>query len=211
MKRFIVVFLGVLGLALPARAAEMSLFALKSPDALAAPGTENNPRNLQDYANIFYGNCIAGGSNPEMSEYIKNQCACAAAALPDILTLEQAQALFGQNSLAGVKYPYTRFMLLGYAPCLEDSLRDIAFDECVSSPANQKLRYRRAVCECIGKGARDYAKKWQHLLIPGLKDGSYDPELAEDDPLSWALGFKGFGIQMEYHNAKCLQTEELGW
>ncbi len=194
-------------------AAELSFFRIdpESADVLIPDGAQKPlPKTLADFANIFYNNCLSANQDESLNEYVKTQCGCAAAKMPEALTLDQAQRLFNLVPGASIKYPYSRFVMLAYMPCMQTTLRDIVFDNCLTSPANVRIYYKRSVCKCMGNGIQDFVSKSGEYLFPGYGYDGFDPEQAVDNPIAWALKNKGLEIQTEYYYTTCVYNKESG-
>lgn len=177
---------------------------------LADPSVLSRLKSVNDYANIYYRNCVRINPDKEMDEYVQTQCACAAAAMPDALTLDQARTMFDPRNTD--TYPYTRFMTLAYEPCLRDTVRNAVFDTCVDGQAKlNKLRSPRKVCGCLADGMRGYIKTFGYVYIPGNKGDHYDPSLAGDNPVAAVMNNPVFDRKSQYFEKTCLMREEYGW
>ena len=190
-----------------------ALFSIHNDGAdalLADPSVINNLKNVSDFANIYYRNCLRANRKDLMMDYIKSQCACSAATMPEALTLDQAKRLFGLVPGANKAYTYTRFMTLAYMPCMEKTIHDVVLDECVDSK-DERVKYKRAVCECVADAMETSISKFGPSYLPGMTSTGYDPAKATVNPLANVLEHKGFQTQTEYNNSVCLQRKEFGW
>ena len=170
----------------------------------------SNLKTVQDYANLYYKNCVAFNPDPEMNDYIESQCACAAATMPDLLTLPETRAMFDPRNTD--VYPFTRFMLLGYNDCLPETVRDVVYDKCLNSEfGGRKMKARKNTCVCIADGLKNYIKAYGTWLMPGNAGDHYDALKMPGNPISAVMDNIGFQMQAEGFEKTCLAREEYGW
>lgn len=203
MRIFLVVLLLTLGTAGTAAAeTARDLFTLPQKNILLAD-PKDVMDSVQDYANIYYTNCIKAEADSTLKEYAAMQCACAASAMPEIMTMADTQKLFDPKNKDDA--PFTRFMTLGYGPCLEQTIPKYTYDACFTSPGMKKLVHRHKICQCMSKGMGEVMVKYANSLLPGAKVYGYDIDRATDDMLSYAITQRTFETQADYYNTTCMQ------
>ncbi|MCC7305644.1 MAG: hypothetical protein IT558_05225 [Alphaproteobacteria bacterium] len=204
--RFLLFMVLVVLLVSPAQAAD-SHFA--TPEGIAPLLDHSDPtkaKTMNDYADLYYKNCRTLNKSETMAGYMDAQCACTAAKLPAILTLEQAQALFSGKPSA---YLQGRVLMLAYAPCMTESVRNIAYDTCFDTQT--RIKHRKNVCTCVADGVAGYIDKYGYRMIPGMMNSEFDPKKAVDNPLAYVLDLEGFKGKTTYYTNSCVQRKEFGW
>lgn len=185
--------------------------SVKTGSGLNAPGGVTLPVSKNEYANLFFKNCT--GVDPRQADdpYTQSTCACAAAALPDILTLGQMAAVFKSDPDDIDIDLYTRFMYLGYMPCMTQTMRDFVFDSCLEDPSINRLIYRKAVCNCMAKGVSGFFEKNGFYLIPEIQNYSgmmrLDPQKTPADLMGYLLFSDQGKTQTNLYSEKCVASE----
>jgi hypothetical protein len=170
----------------------------------------SNLKTVKDYANLYYKNCVAYNPDLEMNDYIQSQCACAAATMPDLLTLPETRAMFDPRNTD--VYPFTRFILLGYNDCLPETVRDVVYDKCLKSEfGGRRMKARKNTCVCIADGLKNYVTEYGAWLMPGNTGDHYDALKVPGNPISAVMDNIGFQMQAEGFEKTCLAREEYGW
>ncbi len=169
------------------------------------------PQTIEQYSNLYYTRCLGENKDPKMSEYTELQCACTASRMPAVLTLEEMQKLFDPNNKDD--YYYSRLMTLGYAPCLDDTVHNFVFDDCLVSPAFQKIPSRKklATCQCIGDYMGGHVPQSAVAQMPGASGYKFDLTKTVLNPLPYILGSENFQNISRYPAKSCIQQKVKGW
>lgn len=168
------------------------------------------PVTIEDYANLYYDSCTSSNTDEFLKDYIGGQCACAAAKIPEILSLDDVKTLFTKTKAGD--FQQARVMLLGYIPCLYNSVHDFVYDQCLDNNQTRKqFRHAVKVCECYGKGMGDYAASKGQNLIPGFTRNTFDSEKSVPNPLSYIIQTPFFEKKSSGILEQCVMTEERGW
>jgi hypothetical protein len=165
------------------------------------------PRNLADYANLYYAKCVAAEKDPQLAEYVQTQCACTASNIPSTMTMDDMD-LFMRPGIRS-SYYYTRLMTLAYIPCLETSIHDFTFDACMTD--YKTLKRSLKVCECIADGAAESARIAAGPQLPGYNGSGYDMTKITSRPFSFTIGSEPYSASTKYYTQRCVQSIEFGW
>ncbi len=200
--RIILALLLLVTATMPARAqTARALFTLPEKNILLAD-PKDGMDSVQDYANIYFNNCLKASGDPGLKEYVSMQCACAASAIPEILTMDDVKKLFDLKNKDNM--PFTRFMTLGYAPCLRETIPKLTYDSCFSGKMKKIVRGHK-ICQCMSKGMEEVILKYGPSLLPGSNLYSYDINNATDDMLAYVITQPPFETQSEYYRTSCMQ------
>jgi hypothetical protein len=208
MKWFFSLLLLIL-CAAPQAKAEQKLFKADPRDAHVLNSPQSQPQTVKDYANLYYRNCMAANTTKSMKEYVATQCACTAFKIPEAMTLEDLHALFDANNKDS--YYFSRLMALAYAPCLEISVHDFAYDGCIANVEHQKMRKKPQFCECVAGALGQDMSKFGETQIPGYQRKGYDLQKVPDNPFPYVINSQNFQTKSKYNTSRCLQNEEYSW
>ncbi|MGB4106854.1 MAG: hypothetical protein WBK55_03560 [Alphaproteobacteria bacterium] len=169
------------------------------------------PQTINEYANLYYESCVAGADKgTELEEYNITQCGCAAAKLPEFMTLKNMKALF-INSQEG-DFQQGRVLMLAYMPCMYDTIDQFVYDGCYYSEEMRKNMIRPSeVCKCYGHNMAEYVASKGEAFVPGLTDDGYDREKAVSDPLGHIIGNSVFNSRSKYEFERCVMEESYNW
>lgn len=168
------------------------------------------PRNLNDYANLYYHQCVKANKSPRLTPYVETQCACTASAIPAAMTMRDMEIFMRPGTRNS--YPYVRLMSLAYIPCLKTSMHDYTLDTCLADPKFQKLKKDQLVCECIADGVSESAMQNAPSLgsLPGYQGQVFDMTKITNEPFPYIIDSRPLGDAQVYYTSNCIQTKEFG-
>ncbi len=174
-------------------------------------GKEVMPETPAAYANLFYKKCVGENEDPKLDEYVETQCGCTSSRMPAALTLEEMQKLFDPANKDD--YFYTRLITLAYVPCLEDSVHDFVYDNCLLAPSleNVSKGKKADVCQCIGDYMANEALQNPELQMPGFKGHGFNLSKAVYNPFPYVINSENFRLQSQYPTKSCVQKKVNGW
>lgn len=159
--------------------------------------TSKMPKNMNDYANIYFMKCMQSNNISELQPYMIAQCACTSAEIQKNMTFPQMEKLF--NNRTRDDYYYTRFMTLAYVPCLRYSMHDLAYDLCKNKKSNSENQ-----CKCVGKGVADhFSVPGAISLIPGYTGGGFSLTDTVDNPFVTVFAHDGVQTVKKYFMETC--------
>lgn len=168
------------------------------------------PSTVNEYANLYFNNCVASAQSKDFEEYNVTQCGCTSAKMPEFMTLKNMKALFTKTKEG--EFQMGRVLMLAYMPCMYDTIYQFVFDGCFYSEETRKgFTHPTKVCKCYGKRMADYVASKGERFIPGLTDKGYVSAEAVPDPLGYIIGGNQFNTWSRYQLQECVMTESYGW
>lgn len=168
------------------------------------------PQTVNEYANLYFQNCHKANKETDLDQYVTSQCACTASKMTEFMDLKNMRALFTKGQEGD--FQMGRVMMLGYLPCLYDTIYEFVFDGCYyPNEMRKKMRSPRKVCECYSHKMGDFIASKGEFFIPGLVRNGYDPSKAVANPLAHIIGSQDFDHQSKYEFEQCVMTESYGW
>lgn len=163
------------------------------------------PADINDFANTYYENCMKTRHPVIMGEHLQMMCACTASKIPDVMTVQQMQAL--QTDTDEGQFQRNRMMMFVYAPCIEYPTRALVEDSCMSNPqVKTAIRHYPKVCKCLGDHmAETMARQAPNAIEKAIKRNPKDL-----DPLGVLVNSKNFELHSRSHMKECLLRYELG-
>ena len=125
------------------------ILALAPVTAMATPITKQA-------ANAYYQNCLGQPAQLGLSQQSKqNMCACTAAKMMESLSVEDVQAMSGQDQNA--RNALNKMMVYVYAPCMAYPAQDHYYNTCVTNPDTKKLgKNPQKMCSCMASQVATY-------------------------------------------------------
>jgi hypothetical protein len=165
MRFFLLILL--LGLIFaPHARAQQGIFPIEPQSPLELLEPQMALKTLPEFANAYYLNCQKANTDERLKPYVSTQCACASAGMMQSFSRDQASRLLDPQNRDS--YYYARLMILAYVPCLQISVHDFVFDDCMAGTPKNELPAKYQVCECLANGlARAASGPNAAVYIPG--------------------------------------------
>ena len=207
MKYALFLLLTALLLSTPAQAQKFEPLTLNLNDPttlLLGPNDPAAPKSKNDFINIYVQNCIqSGASHPELAPYMEPQCACTGAEMAQTMETKDIVNMFADNTEADLQY--ARMLLLAYIPCMEQTIKDIVFDNCANNKTTQKkLSNAAPYCACMSEDISEFMTQHATKVIPGFTRGTFSKTLATNNALAYALGSIAFENRSSYISSVCI-------
>lgn len=191
--------------------AQDALFSVPEADPitrlLAPEKADELPRTAQEALDLFLKNCTEQKHPTLDEENLLGQCLCTASRLEERFKPEQILAMFGTNKKAQALRDQE--LTRSFSPCMQDTLHDIALNECLGShQIYAKIRNRAPVCTCLAQGVRSTLSKKAEWLTQQYI--AYDKDKAPD-PLARYMQSPALEEDMGYRFSVCMQWYEYGW
>lgn len=203
--RALLALLVFLSFTISAHAAQ-KLFTLGPQNNLHLLNPEQELKTVQDYANVYFKNCVASNEDPGIQEYIETQCACTAAKMQEVMTYDQMVQLF--DPLARDSYPYTRMTALAYMPCIDTSVRDYLYDDCLDNAKSNGIYNKDLVCGCMSEKVANSLSKYGAPRLPGYNALGFDLSAVVDNPFTYLITNRSFKEARSAYGAECMATKE---
>jgi hypothetical protein len=132
-------------------------------------------------ANSFFAKCTASRDTRMAQDTQEAFCACTAAQMMNLMTAEDIQ-LTGENTSQGLR-ALNRMLVDVYAPCMSDSVSDMAYTLCQQDPraaiADETVG-RQPLCTCMAQRTNEwFSMAGKEIMARILATAPY-----RSDPLS---------------------------
>lgn len=160
---------------------------------------------IEEFANRYYGNCMAKEDATLGKDDQKMLCACTAAQVVKTMPLEGMQRL-QEDSPQG--QAFRNLMLTGvYAPCMEYPTRALLYKHCMEDPGVKGvLQNPDAICSCVG----DDMGKYVAGNAPAIIKRSLEQNPNDLDPMNAFLTSPEYAEQSKTILFACLQKNGFG-
>ena len=163
------------------------------------PEGKNMPATAADYANEYYGQCVA----PDHAVYTKDEqkliCSCTAANMSQTLDLEDFKMLYNED-VAGQDVR-DKALVYAYAPCFKKIAKEIYRRDCYSSKqtAQYSSKEKESICSCGVERMEDTINRVMPMEI--IKIVKYNPLTL--DPMEYYLISDSYAVQARRIFSKC--------
>ena len=177
----------------------------EAPPVEATPAPVAEPQTINEYANLYYKNCVQQDHPILKGEPLELQCGCVSAQIPQNMTVKQMREM-EENTTEG-NLQRSRMMLFVYMPCTEYSMKAITQNKCLNDPdIKSRMKYYRRVCECISDEMAQFMKNEAPKRIESaMRRGGTDI-----DPLVTIMGYPVFEEKSQHYKRKCVERHEYG-
>ncbi len=162
-------------------------------------------RDITDYANGYYKNCMKKDHPVIRGEHLEMLCACTASKIPGTMTPEQMSLL--QDDTEEGLTQRNRMLMFVYTPCIAYPVRALVEDNCMNNAKiKTDIKSYRKVCSCLGEKMGETTSQ----QAPKIIETALRRDPRDLDPLALLVNSKGFELQSRAHTRECLLRHQFG-
>ena len=175
----------------------------EAPAPAEKPAPE--PQSINDFANVYYKNCLAQDHPTLKEDQLTMLCACTAANIPGTMTVQNMRDM--QTNTAEGQTQRARMLMFVYTPCIEFPTKALVMQQCLSDPkVKSGMKHYYKVCDCLSDGMAKFMKE----RAPKTVETALNRNKTDLDPLRLLLESPAFEEESKYHMTTCVQTHEFG-
>lgn len=166
---------------------------------------EQAPADINAFANAYYQNCTKKEHPIIKGEDLQMLCACTAAKIPDVMNVEQMEAL--QTNTSEGQYQRNRMLMFVYTPCIEYPVVALVKDSCMNNPKiKTNMSEYKKVCSCLA----DHMAEFVSTQAPKTIEAALKRDPRDIDPLALLVNGEAFERQSAIHMKECLLRHQFG-